>query len=518
MRTGADNLIETLFNAGLDICFTNPGTSEMHLVSALDKKPQIRSVLCLFEGVATGAADGYSRMSKKFSSTLLHLGPGLANGIANLHNAQKAQTSIINLVGQHKLSHMEYDIPLTSDIEGLANTFSGYVKTITEDDQVVNVTLEAIRNSQNAAGNISTLVIPSDIAWNESKLNCKQTLPVSNNSDAVDYDAVEKISDILLSTAQSVIFINTTALDKQVVDLLGKIKSHTQCRIVSELFVSKIRKGAGEVEVERIPFRQPDALAFFEGTQEVILIGAHPPVTFFGYPDQDNPSMLPTDCNFTRLTRPEEFSLASVQALVKKLDVGHLNPEVLSKQPLLIETGELTTAKVGRSLAALLPENAIVVDDGITSTFSYWPFFKHANRHDWLYTTGGSIGQALPVSIGAAIAEPSRKVICLSGDGSAMYTIQSIWTQVRENLSITNIIFSNRSYRILNTELTTVGITDAGDIAKKMLDLSKPNIDFAQLARSMGAHAVTVTNMEEFNIALEGSLDAEVPWLIDVIC
>lgn len=516
MANGAENIINSLQEAGVNICFTNPGTSEMHLVAALDKSTKIKSVLCLFEGVVTGAADGYARISGKPAATLLHLGPGFANGIANLHNAQKANSPIINLVGQHALSHLQHETPLHSDITGLAKPVSGWVKTIYSPNDISTLITGAVSNTQKSGNRISTVIIPTDIAWTNSDISFNNPDDVSETP--VDLALISKIADRLLSAKLPVIFINTTGLDKYCVDLIGKIQKRTGCRIFSELFVSRLTKGAGEVIVERIPFRQKEALEIFSNVDEAILIGAYHPRTFFAYPDQDNSSMFMPDCRVISLTDPNSFSCDAIQALVTKLQADELIPDVSTTRHLECATGELTTEKVGLSIAALLPENTIISDDGITSTFNYWPLFTHAPKHDWLYTTGGSIGQGLPVAIGAALAAPERPVLCLSGDGSAMYTIQSLWTQVRENLNIINIIYSNRSYKILNAELSMIGIDNIGNTGKKLLDLSKPNINFVTLAKSMGMQAVCVTDMSEFNQAMKEAINTSQPSLIEVLC
>lgn len=516
MVNGSENIIKALEKEGVEVCFTNPGTSEMHLVAALSQSDKIKSVLCLFEGVVTGAADGYARMSGKPAATLLHLGPGFANGIANLHNAQKANSPIVNLVGQHALTHLKHETPLHSDIMGLAKPVSGWVKTIFSNDDIFSYISEAIANTKKPCNRISTVIIPTDIAWSES-----QGTPVDSSvyePDSIDGDSIKSVADSLLKAKYPVIFVNTTGLDKACIDLIGKIQKKTGCRIFSELFVSRLTKGAGEVVVERIPFRQKEALKIFENVDEVILVGAHHPRTFFAYPDQISSSMFMPSSRVTSLVGVDRFSYDVIEALVTELDANDLMPELSPAKTLECADGELTTEKVGQSIAALLPDNAIISDDGITSTFNYWPLFVNALRHDWLYTTGGAIGQGLPVAVGAAIAEPQRPVICLSGDGSAMYTIQSLWTQVRENLNIINIIYSNRSYKILNAELTMIGIVDIGEAGKQMLDLSKPDLNFVDMARSMGMPAVCVSNMEEFNQAMKQSIQSDKPSLIEVLC
>lgn len=518
MSNGAEKIITSLQNSGVDICFTNPGTSEMHLVAALDKSTEIKSVLCLFEGIVTGAADGYARISKKPAATLLHLGPGLANGIANLHNAQKANSPIINLVGQHALSHLKHETPLHSDITGLAKPVSGWVDTIISCNDIASFINDAISNTKKPCNRISTVIIPTNIAWSESEASIQSAPIHTPDPDPIDSHLVSKIADRLLSAKSPVIFINTTSLGKTCIDLIGKIQKKTRCRIFTELFVAKLTKGAGEVIVERIPFRQKEALEIFKDVDEVILIGANHPRTFFAYPDQNHSSMFMPDCQITNLTTTNDFSYDAVQSLVAELEADDLVADLSPSKVLHCATGVLTTEKIGQSIAALLPENSIISDDGITSTFNYWPLFVNAAKHNWLYTTGGAIGQGLPVAIGAALAAPERQVLCLSGDGSAMYTIQSLWTQVRENLNIINIIYSNRSYKILNAELTMIGIHNIGTTGKNMLDLSKPNINFVTLAQSMGMDSTCVSNMNEFNQAMEKALLSSQPYLIEVLC
>src|SRR6202453_4270285 len=164
---GAESLIRTLLGAGVEVCFANPGTSEIHLVAALDHMPEVRCVLGLFEGVVTGAADGYARMKEKPACTLLHLGPGLGNGLANLHNASRAQVPIVNIIGQHARYHLLYDAPLTSDIEAIARPYSKWLRTPSAASAIGRDAAEALVAARTAPGQIATLVVPADVAWTD---------------------------------------------------------------------------------------------------------------------------------------------------------------------------------------------------------------------------------------------------------------------------------------------------------------------------------------------------------------
>src|ERR1700749_752470 len=192
---GAESLVRTLVAGGVNVCFTNPGTSEMHFVAALDRVEGMRCILGLFEGVVTGAADGYYRMKGTPASTLLHLGPGLANGLANLHNAKKARSGIVNVVGQHATYHIGLNAPLTSDIEGLARPMSDWVKTSPDGKSVSADGMAAIAAAKSSPPQIATLILPADTAWNEADGIAQ--MPAPKQKPGFSSEAVYKAAKVL---------------------------------------------------------------------------------------------------------------------------------------------------------------------------------------------------------------------------------------------------------------------------------------------------------------------------------
>ena len=275
---GAESLVKTMINAKINVCFTNPGTSEMHFVAALDKYPEMRSVLCLFEGGATGAADGYYRMLNKPASTLLHLGPGLANGLANLHNAKKANSGVINVVGEHALEHIKLNAPLTSDIEGIASPVSHWVKTCKSSLHVGKHAAEAIKESLNPPGKISTLILPGDTAWNEGKT----VKPLKNYEMVkIDQEKIKTTAEELKNAKNPMILVGGKALDENNLNLASKIASKFNCAIMTDFFNAKLERGAGRVKPIRIPYNVDRAVNLLKDFDKIILIGAREPVALF---------------------------------------------------------------------------------------------------------------------------------------------------------------------------------------------------------------------------------------------
>jgi acetolactate synthase-1/2/3 large subunit len=511
---GAESLVRTLLAGGVDHCFTNPGTSEMHFVAALDRVPQMRCILGLFEGVVTGAADGFYRMSGRPASVLLHLGPGLANGLANLHNARRARSGIINIVGEHATWHLAHDAPLTSDIEGLARPLSHVMRTTKDAGSVGADTAAIIAVAREHPGKIATLILPGDSAWNEGA-NIATPPPVPSPA-APDAGAIEAAARVLAGGEPTLLILAGRALRADALHLAGRIAARTGCRIAGQFFSARIERGAGRVAVERIPYAVDAALAFLSPFRHLILVETGEPVAFFAYPGK--PSLLkPEGCALHPLTRPEEDSLAALEQLAEALGAKRTEARLQSRGDATRPTGPLTPQSIAQALAALIPENAILVDESITTGRETYALTADAAPHDTLQNMGGSIGFGTPVATGAAIACPDRKVICLEGDGSAMYTLQSLWTQAREGLDVTTIIFANRTYEILKGEYAGVGAGVPGARARSMLEIDRPVLDFVALARGMGVAATSVTDSDEFCTALARAVANPGPHLVEVV-
>jgi acetolactate synthase-1/2/3 large subunit len=511
---GAESLVRTLVAGGVDVCFSNPGTSEMHFVAALDRVEGMRCVLGLFEGVVTGAADGYYRMKGTPASTLLHLGPGLANGLANLHNAKKANSGIVNIVGQHAVYHIEYNAPLTSDIEGLARPMSAWVRTSPDAKSVAKDGAAAIAAAKSSPPQIATLILPADTAWGEADGIAK----VAEDNQRVSYSsqAVDAAAKVLKSGEPTLLLLTGNALTEHGLALAAQISGKTGCKVMGQTYNPKMARGRGRFAIDRIPYVIELALPILKDFRHIVLLEANDPVAFFAYPDK--PSMLkPEGCEVHRVTANGENSVAALEALAGALGAKPADVKPQKLVELAKPTGALTHASIAQAIAMAIPENAIMVDESLTTGRGFFPPTAVAAPHDWLQNMGGSIGFSTPVATGAAVACPDRKVICMVGDGSAMYTLQSLWTQAREGLDITTIVFANRKYQILLGEFNGVGAGEPGQRALDMLNLDRPALDWVSLAKGMGVPARSVTTADDFNKALADAMAEKGPKLIEVV-
>ena len=509
---GAQSLVQTLVNCGIEVCLANPGTSEMHFVAALDALPGIRSVLCLFEGVATGAADGYGRMSGKPAATLLHLGPGLANGLANLHNARRAATPIVNIVGDHATYHLSYDAPLASDVTGFARPVSSWICTSTSARTVAPDAARAVQAARAAPGGIATLILPADTAWQEAERPAHALRDIGPSP--VSADAIDDVATRLRSGRNSALLLRGPALRTVGLETAGRIRSKSGARLLCDTFAPHLEQGAGRVPVERIPYFGEQITEFLQGLEQIVLVGAKPPVSFFAYPGK--PSWCaPQGCELLYLSHPHEDGVAALQALADALGAP-AQPD--TRTPLQIPHtpgGRLTAQSVAQTIAELTPENAIVADESATSGLALLQSLRYARPHSHLALTGGSIGQGLPLAVGAALATSDRKVICTQGDGGAAYTMQALWTMARENLDVTTVIYANHSYAILNIELTRLGIGPVGAKALSMLDLHNPELNWVKIANGLGVEASRSSTCEEFASQFASAISARGPRLIE---
>jgi acetolactate synthase I/II/III large subunit len=512
---GAESLVRTLVAGGVDVCFANPGTSEMHFVAALDRVEGMRCVLSLFEGVVTGAADGYFRMKGTPACTLLHLGPGLANGLANLHNAKKAHSGIVNIVGQHAVYHIGYNAPLTSDIEGLARPMSAWVRTSPDAKSVAADGAAAIAAAKSSPPQIATLILPADTAWNEADGIAQ--VPPDNQRVSYSPKAVDEAAKVLRNDpAHTLVLMTGSALTEQALKLAQQIAGKTGCKVMGQTYHPRMARGQGRFSIDRIPYVVEQALPILKDFRHIVLVEANDPVAFFAYPDK--PSMLkPRGCEVHRMTSWGENSAAALEALAGALGAKPADVKPQKLMELSKPTGALTFASIAQAIAMAIPENAIVVDESITTGRGFFPPTAAAAPHDWLQNMGGSIGFSTPISTGAAVACPDRKVICLVGDGSAMYTIQSLWTQARESLNVVTIVFANRIYQILRGEFDGVGAGEPGERALDMLKIDRPTIDFVSLAKGMGLPARSVDNTDDFVKALAEAIPEKGPRLIEVL-
>ena len=508
---GAQALIRTLVDSGVDVCFMNPGTSEMHFVAALDAVPEMRAALGLFEGVVTGAADGYARMAGRPAATLLHLGPGLGNGLANLHNARRARTPLVNIVGDHATYHKQYDAPLQSDIDSVARDVSGWMRTGTNRRRRPRRRRRG-RRGDGPPGQVATLILPADVSWREGAEPAK---PAARRPRGRARRRRRRASPRCCARASRARCWSAAARRVNAAwSPRAASPNATGAKLLCETFPARLERGAGRPPVERLGYLAEFMTAQLAGLRHLVLVDAKAPVSFFAYPDKPS-DLVPDGCEVHVLAAGADDAVGALEHLADV--VGGADPAIQPAQRPDRPTGALTGEAVADAVGALLPEGAIVSDEANTAGLWLAGATAGAPPHDWLTLTGGAIGQGLPVATGAAVACPDRKVLCLEADGSAMYTIQALWTQAREGLDVTTVIFNNRSYAILNLELSRVGAEAPGPKALDMLDLSRPDLDFVALANGMGVPAARATTAEELVTALERGLAEPGPFLVDAV-
>jgi acetolactate synthase-1/2/3 large subunit len=500
--TGAECLLHTLLANGVDLCLMNPGTSEMQFVSALDRVPSMRGVLGLFEGVCSGAADGYARMAGKPAATLLHLGPGLANALSNLHNARKARSPVVNIVGEHSTQHLAFDAPLTADIEAFARPVSAWVRTLESAEAMGEAASAAVAAAITPPGRIATLIVPADFSWSEAgSPGCPAPRPPLPIPGA---DRIRAAAEALRGS-QTALLIGGRCLQLRGLRAAQRVRAATRVHIFGDRNTARMARGRGVPAFERIPYFPEQAQPLLAPFQHLVLVEAKPPVSFFGYPGVRS-TLAAEACSFSVLASVEEDGPAALEALANELDAPQLGSASTPPAPEIPALEPLTAAAVAQVLAALAPEGSILSDETVSSSGEMWPHFAHAAQHDHLPVTGGSIGQGLPVALGAALACPQRKVIALEADGSAMYTPQSLWTMARERLNVTVVILANRRYRILDIEMRRTGAPPPGPRANEMLDLANPAPDWVRIAEGLGVTAsraeTTVAFIDQFREAM----------------
>lgn len=510
---GAESLVATLVDRGVEVCFANPGTSEMHLLAALEH-PRMRGVPCLFEGVATGAADGWYRMKGTPAATLLHLGPGLANGLANIHNARRASSGMLNVVGDHSSEHLRYDPPLACDIEALARPLSHWVRRADSARSVASDAAAAVAVASGSPGKIATLILPGDASWQDAG-EPAMLPPVKPQRAAPDPARVEAVARALRSSEPTLLVLGGTATRGRALTLAGRVAAKTGCRLATQFFTARIERGAGRVPLERIPYAVDQAIAFLNGFTQLITVETGEPIAFFKYPN--TPSRLKAPgTSVVPLLEIGEDSEMGLEMLAEALGASEMAPTLQSRSEMPAPSGALTPVSIAHALAAAMPENDILVDESLTTGRQTMGFTAGAAPHDLITNMGGSIGYGTPVATGAALACPDRRVFCMVGDGSAMYTIQSLWTQARESLDVTTIVCANNSYAILKAEYTNMGAGTPGPQALSMIDIDRPRIDWLAMAKSMGVPAVAVETAEQLTTELRNAAREPGPGLIEL--
>lgn len=509
---GAEALVETMLASGVDVCFANPGTSEMHFVAALDRHPEMRCVLCLFEGGATGAADAYYRMSGKVAGTLLHLGPGFANGWSNLHNARKGGSGIVNVVGDHAGYHLKHDAPLQSDLNGVAGAVSHWMRRAETAADVAPAGADAIRAARE--GRVATLVLPADSAWGEAEGTAvARPAPTPHRPDRTRVIAAVEA----LRQRGAALLVGGPGLYGPLAETAARIAARTGCRLVANYFAARAAYGEGAVAFEQMAYAGDRNAEFLADLTRIVCVGANPPVNFFAYPGKPS-TPEPPGCALDRLCPPDWDTAWTLETLAETagVDGSETIPRIARQTPEL-EAGPLTPEGIGRALARHLPEGAIISNEAVTAGVGIWPIVNRAAPHDRINTTGGSIGFGLPGALGAAVACPDRPVYAVSGDGSAMYQLQVLWTMARERLDVTVIVVANRGYQILHGELEAQGAPPAGRNARAMFDIEDPLLDWTALAAGMGVPGHRATTEAELAAALDAARETEGPTLIEAV-
>ena len=512
---GAQSLVKTLLSGGLNICFANPGTSEMHFVAALDEHPDMRCVLCLFEGGATGAADGYFRMTGDIAATLLHLSPGLANGFANLHTARKAGSGVLTIVGDHATHHMAYESPLKGDISALSRAIAHWTRVSPDAACVAGDGAQALAAARSHNGQLATLVLPADTAWSAANGPAERlpTLALIRPDIARIQAAAQT-----LQMPGAALMVDGKTLCSDLGPLAARIANKTGARLIAPYLAARIRRGEGAVAFERLAYGVDENAAVVKDVRHMVLVGANRPTNFFAYPGKPSLPEAPGTAIHDVCSRTMDvaYTLAALADCLGVTENDDFTRHALDLPPL--PTGPMDLALIGQAFAHLLPAGAIVVDESITIARFLLPPTVHARAHDWLHTTGGAIGFGLPNAVGAAIACPARKVFALTGDGSAMYTLQSLWTMAREHLNVITIVFANRGYQILRGELANVGVTQVGRNALCMLDIDEPVLDWVKLSEGHGVPASRVADVDGFVAAIQAAIAKAGPHLIEVVC
>ncbi len=509
---GAESLVETLLASGVDTVFANPGTSEMHFVAALDRQPQMRCILCLFEGGTSGAADGYYRMSRRVAATLLHLAPGFGNAFANLHNARKAYSGVVNVMGEHASYHLRYESPLKGDTVGISQAVSHWTRVSGDAVQVAGDGADAVTAARSLTGQIATLILPANTAWEPAEAAAVAAPPPALRRPVMT--AVEAAA-LALSRPGAALMVGGPALYDGTLALAAGIAQKTGCRLMAPFFAARTRRGAGSVMIERLAYEVDRNLAIMAEVSTLVLLGAPRPTAFFAYPNKPSLNEAPGTA-VLELCSIEMDTGWTLQALAEA--VGAVaDPAVVPLALPDLPQGPLTLDRVGAAIANLMPEDCVVINEAVTSGAPIAAALAQARGHDWLPTMGGAIGAGLPTAVGAAVACPDRKVLCLSGDGSAMYTLQSLWTMAREGLDVTVVIFANHVYKILHGELAAVGATPGRNVAR-MFDMVEPKLDWVALARGHGVEGVQCTTTAEFVAAFARAMAEPGPHLIAVEC
>ncbi|MWV26852.1 acetolactate synthase large subunit [Erythrobacter sp. GH3-10] len=509
---GADLLLDSLYDAGARICFANPGTTELSLVSALARDGRMRCVLSLFEGVCTGAADGYARVSGEVPLTLLHLGPGFANGIANLHNARRAGSRIVNLIGDHATWHLEYDAPLTSDIHSLASPVSREVIYLDKPDAIADGVTNAFAATNIAEGGAATIIFPTDVVDAPAPADATALAQVPYSPAPVADAKIESSAKALDEGGDVVVLLGGNALGEAGVRAGGRLAAALGGRLLMEPYPAIVTLGGDLPKVERQAYFPDDVIAQM-GESRVVLAGARMPISYFGY--EGWPSQLVPEDRLVRLAEPGDDAVAALEALADHFDAKAATAPVAAEDVNSPPADkDVSAASIVEELLVQLPEDSIISLEGSTMGGPWLRNAHRAPKHRVITNTGGAIGQGLPCAVGAALAQPDARIVSLQSDGSAQYTLQSLWTMAREGLKVTIIIAANHRYAILQTELNRAGVPLDDKVVANLTKLDHPRVDWVSLAQGYGVEATYARTNGELAEAMRRGLSLDGPMLI----
>lgn len=513
---GAQALFKALTDAGIDTCFANPGTSEMQLVYEIGRTKDARAILCLEENVVTGAADGYGRMAGRPAFTLLHVGSGFANGMANLHNAGRANTAIVNIVGANATFHQpnfpEHEF-INGNIVDIARVVSHWAHQAKSASDLAVLGALAARYSRIGSGKICTVVAPTNCHWDPAIAPPAPDAPMQ--PPRVSAETIQDVKALLINGKKTAIALGSHALFGDGLELAGCIAEKTGIDLLAETTPARLARGEGRVPVKKIPYLPDEAMPALQKYEQLILVGALPPVATFAYKGKPV-TKLPPGCQVTAMATVEHDITLALRDLAKAVGAAPKATVREKRSAGAPPTGALTDAAIGQSLAVLLPENAILVTDCPTSEAALFSGTEGARAHDYLVgDCGAAIGAGLPVGLGAAVASPDRKTVVLQGDGSGMYTPQTLWTMAREKADVTVVLLKNDSYEILDLELARVRVGEPNDKMLSLLRLNNPSLDWVKIAEGQGVPATRATTAEEFHKQFDAAMRTKGPHLIE---
>ena len=512
---GAQSLFKALVDAGVTTCFANPGTSEMQLVYEMGLSDAVRPILCLQEDVVTGAADGFGRMKGAPAFTLLHVGSGFANGIAMLHNAGRADTPIVNVVGAnatyHQPNYPEHEL-INGHITDLARVVSHWAKEARNATELGELGAEAAALAK--TGRICTIVAPTNCHWDEANPPPVFSAPLQRQKTSAE--AIAHAAAMLKNGKKTGLVLGNLALHGEALGLAGRIGAKTGAALLSEIFPSyHLSRGEGRPNVDPIPYEYEVCLKFLQPFEQLIFVGALFPVATFAY--KDKPVMKsPPGCDLFIMSSVDQDLTAALSSLAEATGAGDAAAFRERRTEASAPSGELTAETIGQTLCMLLPEHAILSDEAATNGGPIFAATKGARAHDYIApVNGGAIGGGMPLALGAAIACPDRKVVHLQADGSGMYTVQALWSMAREKSDVVVVVFKNDVYAILNLEMARVRENELNAKMKWMLDLDKPTLDWVSISKGFGVPATRARTAEEFHRQFEAALAVKGPHLIE---